>query len=91
MIETMGAVAALAAADAMVKAANVRLIRREQVGGGLVTVLITGEVGAVREAMRAAAGAAESLGGHVISMHVIPRPHSEVSGRLSLNRNLAID
>jgi ethanolamine utilization protein EutM len=82
MIETMGAVAALAAADAMVKAANVKLISCEQVGGGLVTVLINGEVGAVREAMRAAATAAESLGGKVLSVHVIPRPAVEVSGHL---------
>ncbi len=91
MIETIGAVAAWAAADAMVKAAKVNLISVEQVGGGLVTVLITGEVGAVREAMRAAAVAAESLGGQLISVHVIARPHTEVSGHLSLNRNLPID
>ncbi len=83
MIETMGAVAALAAADAMVKAANVKLISREQVGGSLVTVLITGEVGAVREAMRAAAAAVESLDGQVVSLHVIPRPDLEVSGHFS--------
>ncbi len=91
MIETIGAVAALAAADAMVKAANVKLISREQIGGGLVTVLITGEVAAVREAMRAAAAAAESLGGQVIRVHVIPRPHTEVLGHLWLNSNLPID
>ncbi len=91
MIETIGAVAALAAADAMVKAANVKLIRHEQVGGGLVTVMVTGEVGAVREAMRAAAAAAESLGGQVISVHIIQRPHAEVLGRLSPNRNPPID
>jgi ethanolamine utilization protein EutM len=91
LIETIGAVAALAAADAMVKAANVKLISREQVGGGLVTVLITGEVGAIREAMHAAVAAAQSLGGQVISVHVIPRPHTEVFGHLSLNRNPLID
>ena len=91
MIETMGVVGALAAADAMVKAAKVNLISVEQVGGGLVTVLITGEVGAVREAMRAAAAAVGSLGGQVVSLHVIPRPHTEVSGHFSLNRNLPID
>ncbi len=91
LIETIGAVAALAATDAMLKAANVKLISCEQVGGGLVTVLITGEVGAVREAMRAAAAAAESLGGQVISVHVIPRPHTEVLGHLSLTRNSPID
>ena len=83
MIETMGAVAALAAADAMVKAANVKLISRERVGGGLVTVLITGEGGAVREAMRAAAAAVESLGGQVVRWHVIPRPHTVLSGHVA--------
>jgi len=91
MIETIGAVAALAAADAMVKAAHVKLISREQVGGGIVTVLITGEVAAVREAMRAAAAAAECLGGQVIRVHVIPRPHTEVLFHLGLNSNLPID
>jgi len=91
MIETMGTVAALAAADAMVKAANVKLMGSEQVGGGLVTVLITGEVGAVREALRAAAAAAESLGEQLVRVHVIPRPHREVVGHLWLNRNLPFD
>jgi ethanolamine utilization protein EutM len=67
----------------MVKAANVKLISREQVGGGLVTVLITGEVGAVREAMCAAAAAVETLGGQVVCLHVMPRPHTDVSGHLA--------
>jgi len=68
MIETKGLVAAIEAADAMVKAANVTLIGKEHVGGGLVTVLVRGDVGAVT---------AERVG-ELISIHVIPRPHSEV-------------
>ena len=77
MIETKGLVAAIEAADAMVKAANVTLIGKEHVGGGLVTVLVRGDVGAVKAATDAGAAAAER-GGEFISIHVIPRPHAEV-------------
>jgi len=77
MIETKGLVGAVEAADAMVKAANVELIGREQVGGGLVTVLVRGDVGAVKAATDAGAAAADRVG-ELISIHVIPRPHSEV-------------
>lgn len=77
MIETKGLVAAIEAADAMVKAANVRLIGREQVGSGLVTVMVRGDVGAVKAATDAGAAAAERVG-ELISVHVIPRPHNEV-------------
>ena len=77
MIETKGLVAAIEAADAMVKAANVTLIGKEHVGGGLVTVLVRGDVGAVKAATDAGAAAAERVGA-LISIHVIPRPHSEV-------------
>ena len=77
MIETKGLVAAIEAADAMVKAANVTLIGKEHVGGGLVTVLLRGDVGAVKAATDAGAAAAERVG-ELISIHVIPRPHSEV-------------
>ena len=77
MIETKGLVAAIEAADAMVKAANVTLIGKEHVGGGLVTVLVRGEVGAVKAATDAGAAAAERVG-ELISIHVIPRPHAEV-------------
>ena len=77
MIETKGLVAAIEAADAMVKAANVALIGKEHVGGGLVTVLVRGDVGAVKAATDAGAAAAERVG-ELISIHVIPRPHSEV-------------
>ena len=77
MIETKGLVAAIEAADAMVKAANVTLIGKELVGGGLVTVLVRGDVGAVKAATDAGAAAAERVG-ELISIHVIPRPHAEV-------------
>ena len=77
MIETKGFVAALAAADAMVKAANVTLIGSEYVGGGLVTVMVRGDVGAVKAATDAGAAAAKRVG-ELVSVHVIPRPHSDV-------------
>ncbi len=77
MIETKGLVGAVEAADAMVKAANVTLIGRVQVGGGLVTVLVRGDVAAVKAATDAGAAAAQRVG-ELISVHVIPRPHSEV-------------
>ncbi|MCX6459327.1 MAG: BMC domain-containing protein [Actinobacteria bacterium] len=78
MIETRGYVAALAAADAMVKAANVVIVGREQVGAGLVAVTIVGDVGAVKAATEAGAEAASSVG-ELVSVHVIPRPHPEVA------------
>lgn len=81
MIETKGLVAAIEAADAMVKAANVQLIGKEQVGGGLVTVLVRGDVGAVKAATDAGAAAAERVG-ELVSVHVIPRPHFEVDAVL---------
>lgn len=77
MVETKGLVGSIEAADAMVKAANVTLVGREQVGGGLVTVMVRGDVGAVKAATDAGAAAAERVG-HLVSVHVIPRPHSEV-------------
>ena len=77
MVETRGLVAAIEAADAMVKAANVQLVGKEQVGGGLVTVMVRGDVGAVKAATDAGAAAA-SRGGELVSVHVIPRPHGEV-------------
>lgn len=76
MIETVGFVTALAAADAMVKAANVTIVGRQQVGHGLVAVVITGDVGAVKAATDAGAEAARAVG-EVKSIHVIPRPHAE--------------
>ena len=77
MIETKGLVGSIEAADAMVKAANVTLIGKEHVGGGLVTVLVRGDVGAVKAATDAGAAAAERVG-ELVSIHVIPRPHLEV-------------
>ncbi|EJN93726.1 microcompartments protein [Streptococcus ratti FA-1 = DSM 20564] len=81
MIETKGLVAAIEAADAMVKAANVNLIGKEHVGGGLVTVMVRGDVGAVKAATDAGANAASAVG-ELISVHVIPRPHTEVDSIL---------
>ena len=81
MVETRGLVGAIEAADAMVKAANVQLVGKEQVGGGLVTVMVRGDVGAVKAATDAGAAAAEKVG-ELISVHVIPRPHAEVDGIL---------
>ena len=77
MFETKVLVASIEAADAMVKAANVTLIGKEHVGGGLVTVMVRGDVGAVKAATDAGAAAAERVG-ELISVHVIPRPHDEV-------------
>ena len=81
MIETRGLVGAIEAADAMVKAANVHLIGKERVGGGLVTVMVRGDVGAVKAAVEAGGAAAKRVG-ELISVHVIPRPHEEVEGIL---------
>ena len=80
MVETRGLVGAIEAADAMVKAANVQLVGKEQVGGGLVTVMVRGDVGAVQAATDA--GAAAEKVGELISVHVIPRPHAEVDAIL---------
>lgn len=81
MVETRGLVASIEAADAMVKAANVTLVGKEHVGGGLVTVMVRGDVGAVKASVDAGAAAAERVG-ELISVHVIPRPHEEVEGIL---------
>lgn len=77
MVETKGLVGAIEAADAMVKAANVNLIGKVHVGGGIVTVLVRGDVGAVKAATDAGAAAAERVG-DLLSVHVIPRPHNEL-------------
>ncbi len=81
MIETKGLVAAIEAADAMVKAANVTLMGKEHIGGGLVTVMVRGDVGAVKAATDAGAAAAERVG-ELVSVHVIPRPHNEIEAIL---------
>src|SRR3989442_15414655 len=84
MVETRGLVGAVEAADAMVKAANVTLIGSEYVGGGLVTVMVRGDVGAVKAATDAGAAAAKRVG-ELISVHVIPRPHENVEMILPQN------
>jgi ethanolamine utilization protein EutM len=77
MVETKGLVGAVEAADAMVKAANVVLIGSEYVGGGFVTVMVRGDVGAVKAATDAGAAAAKRVG-ELVSVHVIPRPHQDI-------------
>lgn len=77
MIETKGLVGSIEAADAMVKTANVTLAGKVLVGGGLVTVMVRGDVGAVKAAVDAGAAAAERVG-ELLSIHVIPRPHADV-------------
>jgi len=77
MVETKGFVGAVEAADTMVKAANVRLVRKEEFGAGFVAVVVRGDVGAVKAATDAGAAAARRVG-ELISVHVIPRPHGEV-------------
>ena len=77
LIETKGLVGAIEAADAMVKAANVVLVGKEQIGYGLVTVMVRGDVGAVKAATEAGAEAARRVG-ELVSVHVIPRPHADV-------------
>jgi len=81
MVETKGLVGAIEAADAMVKAANVRLVGKEKIGSGLVTVMVRGDVGAVKASVEAGAAAAKRVG-ELVSVHVIPRPHDEVEGIL---------
>ncbi len=81
MVETRGLIGSVEAADAMVKAANVRLIGKEKIGGGFVTVMVRGDVGAVKAATDAGAAAAEKVG-ELVSVNVIPRPHSDVESIL---------
>jgi len=84
MVETKGLVGAVEAADAMVKAANVVLIGSECVGGGFVTVMVRGDVGAVKAATDAGAAAAKRVG-ELVSVHVIPRPHQDIEMILPQN------
>ncbi len=77
LVETKGLVGSIEAADAMVKAANVRLVGKEYIGNGYVTVMVRGDVGAVKAAVDAGAAAAKRVG-ELISVHVIPRPHNDV-------------
>ena len=77
MVETRGLVAAIEAADAMTKAANVTLVGTEKIGSGLVTVMVRGDVGAVKSAVESGAASASRLG-ELVATHVIPRPHTDV-------------
>ena len=77
MVETRGLVAAIEAADAMLKAANVELVGTEKIGSGLVSVMVRGDVGAVKAATEAGGNAASKLG-ELVAVHVIPRPHADV-------------
>ena len=88
MIETRGLVASIEAADAMVKAASVTIVSQSKSGGGLVSTLVRGEVGAVKAATDAGAVAANKVG-DVVSVHVIPRPHEEIEGLLAALSNAA--
>ena len=81
MVETKGLVGSIEAADAMVKAANVHLIGKVHVGGGLVTVMVRGDVGAVKASVEAGGAAAKRVG-ELVSVHVIPRPHDDVAAIL---------
>ena len=81
LIETKGLIAAIESADNMLKAADVTLLEKTHVGGGLVTVMVRGDVGAVKASVDAGAAAAERVG-ELVSIHVIPRPHDEVEGIL---------
>ena len=81
MVETKGLVGSIEAADAMVKAANVHLIGKVHVGGGLVTVMVRGDIGAVKAAVEAGGAAAKRVG-ELVSVHVIPRPHEDVEAIL---------
>lgn len=84
MVETRGLIGAIEAADAMVKAANVCLIGKQQIGSGLVTVMVRGDVGAVKASVEAGSAAAGRVG-ELYGAHVIPRPHSDVEGILPTN------
>ena len=77
MVETRGLIGSVEAADAMVKAADVHLIGKEQIGSGLVTVMVRGDVGAVKSAVESGSAAASRLG-ELVATHVIPRPHTDV-------------
>ena len=85
MVETRGLVAAIKAADAMVKAADVTLIGTEKIGSGLITVMVQGDVGAVKAATEVGADAAGRLG-ELVAVHVIPRPHGDIASILPIQK-----
>ena len=88
MVETRGLIGSVEAADAMVKAANVALVGKEYIGAGYVTVLVRGDVGAVKAATDAGAAAARRVG-ELVSVHVIPRPHSNLEDALPIGKAAA--
>ena len=88
MVETKGLIGSIEAADAMVKAANVLLIGKEYIGAGYVTVMVRGDVGAVKAATDAGAAAARRVG-ELVAVHVIPRPHTEVEKILPKVKEMA--
>jgi ethanolamine utilization protein EutM len=88
MIETRGLVAAIEAADAMVKAAKVKLLGRQKVKGGLVAVMVAGDVGAVKASVDAGAAACERVG-EMVSVHVIPRPHGDIDAIIPMGPEAA--
>lgn len=90
MIETKGLVGSVEAADAMTKAARVELVGCERIGGGYVTVIVRGDVAAVKAAIEAGSRAAERVG-ELVSVHVIPRPHANVDKVLPLGRQLSAE
>ena len=81
LVETIGLVGAIKAADAMVKSANVKLVGYEKIGSGLITVMVRGDVGAIKAATDAGAAAGRKVG-EVVAVHVIPRPHEDVDSLL---------
>jgi len=85
LVETRGLVGAIEAADAMVKAANVELVGKETIGHGLVTVMVRGDVGAVKAATEAGSEAARRVG-ELVSVHVIPRPHEDVEKMIQVKK-----
>ena len=82
LVETRGFVGAIEAADAMVKAANVKIVGKEKTGSGLVTIMVRGDVGAVKAAIEAGGEAARRVG-ELVSVHIIPRPHADVEELLN--------
>ena len=84
MIETRGLVGSIEAADSMLKAANVKLVSKEYAGSGLVAITVKGDVGAVKAAIEAGSAAAKRVG-EVVSVHIIPRPHSEADKIIGLS------
>ena len=89
MVETIGLIGSVEAADAMVKAANVSLVGKEYIGAGYVTVMVRGDVGAVKAATDAGAAAARRVG-ELVSVHVIPRPHANLEDALPIGKAIKV-